>query len=55
MVCIQEKQQKLKNLTQEENCQSIHVQQGNRERDIEKVKTLYIFARNLFPSCQKEE
>lgn len=41
LVCIQKKQPKLKNLTQEQNCQSIHVQQGNRERDIEKVTTLY--------------
>lgn len=55
MVCNLKQQQKLKNLTQEQNCQSIYMKQGNRERDIEEVNTLHIFTRNLFPSCQKEE
>lgn len=55
MVCNLKKQQKLKNLTQGQNCQSIHTEQRNIERDVEKVTTLYIFTRNLFPSCQKEE
>lgn len=54
MVCNLKKQQKLKNLTQEQNCHSIHMEQGNRERDIEEVTTLHIFNGNLFPSCQKE-
>lgn len=43
MVCDLKKQPKLKNLTQEQNCQSIHTEQGNMERDIGKVTTLYFY------------
>lgn len=43
MVCNLKKQPKLKNLTQGQNCQSIHTEQRNRERDVEKVTTLYFY------------